>query len=66
MKLGEGWNCACDLPDAWECMRRRYKDSFLAKAPFGDDDYCECSCHEKDEDGWTKWDHLDQLEDLKP
>jgi hypothetical protein len=50
--------CACRCSDAHECMRLRYRDSFLSKAPFDEDDYCECYCHAGDQDGLNEWERL--------
>lgn len=48
-------NCACVHPDAYECLRLRYRNQ-----PTRPGDMCECDCHYKDQDGYTDWDDRDK------
>jgi hypothetical protein len=51
--------CACVSADARECIRIRYNRplTFMCDDPtdYGDDDFCECSCHDVNEDEYDDW-----------
>ena len=61
--MPEPRTCCCHFSDAYECIRSRLGVRFHGDGDMMDDageEPCECSCHDKDEDGYTDRDDRSQ------